>query len=91
LRVAKKSAKSGKPRASPLKKAAAPRKKVEEPTTTPAATVAQPSKYAIGDRVSHPMFGDGSVTAIDSNRLTIQFSNDITKQIVDDYVKHRKR
>jgi DNA helicase II / ATP-dependent DNA helicase PcrA len=88
--MAKKPAKSGKPRASPLK-AAAPRKKVEESSAAAAATAAPPSKYAIGDRVSHAMFGDGTVTAIDSNKLTIKFPNDTTKQIVDDYVKPQKR
>jgi DNA helicase II / ATP-dependent DNA helicase PcrA len=80
---------AGKQRASPLK-AATPRKEVEENTTAAAVTVAQPSKYAIGDRVAHAMFGDGTVTAIDANKLTIKFS-DNTKQIVDDYVKPHKR
>jgi hypothetical protein len=36
------------------------------------------------------MFGDGIVTAIDANKLTIEFPNKIIKQIVDDYVKPRK-
>jgi hypothetical protein len=75
--MAKKPAKSTKPRASPLK-ATTPRKKVEESTTAAAAAVAEPSKYAIGDRVSHPMFADGTVTAIDANKLTIEFANNIS-------------
>jgi DNA helicase-2/ATP-dependent DNA helicase PcrA len=86
--MAKKSAKSGKLRASPLK-ATSPRKKAETSRTEVAATVAQPSKYTVGDLISHSMFGDGVVTAIDANKLTIEFSNNIIKQIIDDYVKPR--
>ena len=86
--MAKKPAKIRKQRGSPLKKA--PGKKAETNTTPPADTVAKPSKYAIGDRVSHSMFGDGIVTEIDANKLTIEFPDKIIKQIVDDYVKPRK-
>jgi hypothetical protein len=71
---AKKSAKARVPRASALKSA--------EPAP------AYASKYTVGDQISHPMFGDGTVTAIDANKLTIEFPG-ATKQIVDDFVKHR--
>jgi heat shock protein HspQ len=74
--MAKKPAKVGKQRASPLK-STAPRKKAETNTTQPADIVAKPSQYTIGDRVSHSMFGDGIVTAIDANKLTIEFPNKI--------------
>ena len=63
------------PRAAPLKSA--------KPLT------AYASKYAVGDQISHPMFGDGTVMAIDANKLTIEFPGGVTKQIVDDFVKHR--
>jgi hypothetical protein len=47
------------------------------------------SGYVLGDRVSHPMFGEGVVKAIDSERLTIRFKDGRVKQILDYYVKHR--
>jgi PcrA/UvrD tudor domain len=48
------------------------------------------SAFAIGDHVSHLQFGEGTVTEIDGRKLTIDFANRGTKQIVDDYVKRRK-
>lgn len=35
------------------------------------------------------MFGDGTVTAIDADKLTIKFEDGRIKQIVDYYVKRR--
>jgi len=60
------------------------------PNTAPAATVAPPTNYTVGDQVSHPMFGGGTVTAIDADKLTIEFADQVVKQIIDGYVKHRK-
>jgi len=54
----------------------------------PSPATAYVSKYAVGDQISHAMFGDGTVAAIDANKLTIEFPG-ATKQIVDDFVKHR--
>jgi hypothetical protein len=82
-------------------RAAAPRKtaKPKAPTApkTPAApkaptppAAAYVSGYAVGDQISHPIFGDGTVTAIDQNKLTIEFPGNVTKQIIDGYVKHRR-
>ena len=48
------------------------------------------SEYAIGDQISHPMFGDGTVAAIDVHTLTIEFEGNVVKQILDGYVKPRK-
>ena len=87
--MAKKPAKVGRQRASPLK-SAAPRKEAETNTTHPADTVANPSRYAIGDRVSHPMFGDGRVDTVEGNTLTIAFADGVVKQIIDGYVKHQR-
>ena len=61
-----------------------------KPTTAPTA-IAYASKYTVGDRISHPMFGDGTVTAIHADKLTIEFPDSVTKQIVDGYVEHRNR
>jgi len=54
------------------------------------ATPAYVTKYTVGDQISHPMFGDGTVTAIHTNKLTIEFPHSVIKQIVDDFVTHRK-
>ena len=83
LRAKKESALSA-----PALKKAASKSKAAEPA--PAASPFNAGKYAVGDLISHPMFGDGIVTAIDANKLTIEFPNKIIKQIVDDYVKPRK-
>ena len=47
--------------------------------------------YAIGDRVSHQQFGDGVITALDGEKLTIKFADGRTKQIIDYYVKRRSK
>ena len=45
------------------------------------------SDYAIGDRVFHQKFGNGNVTAIDGNKLTIQFDKAGEKRVVDSFVE----
>jgi Protein of unknown function (DUF3553) len=45
--------------------------------------------YAVGNPVSHPDFGNGTVTAIEDDKLTIEFVDRGVKQIVHHYVKHR--
>jgi hypothetical protein len=69
--------------------ATAPRK-TTKPKTSAAQVPAYVSGYAVGDHISHPMFGDGTVTAIDRNKLTVEFPDSVTKQIIDGYVKHRR-
>jgi hypothetical protein len=49
------------------------------------------SIFAIGEPVSHPQFGDGSVTAIDGGKLTIAFVDHQVRQILDYYVKRPKK
>lgn len=46
--------------------------------------------FSIGDHISHPLFGEGTVTAIDDAKLTIDFASRGTKQIIDYYVKPSK-
>jgi hypothetical protein len=48
------------------------------------------SAFAVGDRVAHPQFGDGTITAIKSPRLSITFDTEGNKQIIDSYVKRHK-
>jgi DNA helicase II / ATP-dependent DNA helicase PcrA len=45
------------------------------------------SDFAIGDRVFHQKFGNGNVTAIDGNKLTIQFDRAGEKRVVDSFVE----
>lgn len=71
--------------AKPAAKAAkAPRaKKVPAPPPEPIPYV---SAYEIGNKVTHPMFGDGKVTAIDDEQLSIAFSGG-DKVVLDSFVK----
>ena len=67
---------------------AASKAKAPEPPLAQSAPSA--SKFALGHLVSHPMFGNGTVTAIDADKLTIEFQGKVVKQIVDYYVKPRR-
>ena len=45
------------------------------------------SEYTIGDRVFHQKFGNGNVTAVDGNKLVVQFDRAGEKRVVDSYVQ----
>jgi DNA helicase-2/ATP-dependent DNA helicase PcrA len=45
------------------------------------------SHFRPGDRVFHLKFGNGNVTAVDGNKLTIQFDKAGEKRVVDSYVE----
>jgi DNA helicase II / ATP-dependent DNA helicase PcrA len=45
------------------------------------------SDFTIGDRVFHQKFGNGNVTAVDGNKLTIQFDKAGEKRVVDSFVE----
>jgi DNA helicase II / ATP-dependent DNA helicase PcrA len=45
------------------------------------------SAFALGDRVFHQKFGNGNITAIDGNKLTIQFDKAGEKRVVDSFVE----
>ncbi len=45
------------------------------------------SDYNVGDRVFHQKFGNGNVTGIDGNKLTILFDAAGEKRVVDRYVE----
>ncbi|MBI3434031.1 MAG: UvrD-helicase domain-containing protein [Proteobacteria bacterium] len=45
-----------------------------------------PSAFSAGDRVFHQKFGNGNVTAVDGNKLTIQFDRAGEKRVVDSFV-----
>jgi hypothetical protein len=63
-----------------------------KPKAQPAATAPIPyvSPFSIGDHISHPQFGEGTVSGIDDEKLTIDFATRGTKQIIDYYVKRSK-
>ncbi len=63
---------------------------------TVAEAVAQPTPvklagFAVGDHISHPQFGEGTITAIAGSRLSIAFDTCGEKQIIDSYVKRLKK
>jgi hypothetical protein len=85
-------------RATAKKQTTKPRPKRAKPVATAVDKQAQPEAerpamkatgYAAGERVSHPLFGEGTVTAVDGDKLTIEFKDGRVKQIVDYYVKRR--
>jgi DNA helicase-2/ATP-dependent DNA helicase PcrA len=45
------------------------------------------SDFAVGDRVFHLKFGNGNVTAVDGNKLSIQFDKAGEKRVVDSFVE----
>jgi len=45
------------------------------------------SAFTLGDRVFHQKFGNGNVTAIDGNKLTIAFDKAGEKRVVDSFVE----
>jgi hypothetical protein len=71
-------------------RASTPRKTAKPKTAAIPLPLAYVSDYAVGDHISHTMFGDGTVTAINENKLTIDFPESVTKQIIDGYVTHRR-
>jgi hypothetical protein len=73
----------------------AAKKTTQRPKTVDAEQTApslpKESDFTTGDTVSHPKFGSGVIKQIDGDKLTIEFSGKITKQIVDYYVKRDAR
>ncbi|MGB7076618.1 MAG: UvrD-helicase domain-containing protein, partial [Xanthobacteraceae bacterium] len=45
------------------------------------------SSFTLGDRVFHQKFGNGNVTGIDGNKLTIRFDRAGEKRVVDSFVE----
>ena len=45
------------------------------------------SSFAVGVRVFHQKFGNGNVTAVDGNKLTIRFDKAGEKRVVDSFVE----
>ena len=47
----------------------------------------EPSRFATGDRVFHIKFGNGNITAIEGNKLTILFDRAGEKRVLDGFVE----
>ncbi len=47
------------------------------------STTAEPSRFAVGDRVFHIKFGNGNVSGIEGNKLTIDFDRAGQKRVLD--------
>ncbi len=73
------------------KKTKTRKRTTQEAAATAAAPHLMTTKFAIGDDVVHPQFGDELVTDIKGNKLTIKFADGRVKQILDYYVKRRAR
>ena len=83
------------PRTKTSKKVGATHQRPERKKTV-AEAVAQPAPvkltaFVVGDRISHPQFGGGTVTAIAGPKLSIAFDKRGEKQIIDSYVKRLKK
>jgi DNA helicase II / ATP-dependent DNA helicase PcrA len=46
----------------------------------------EPSRFAVGDRVFHQKFGNGSIAGIEGNKLTIDFDKAGQKRVLDGFV-----
>jgi DNA helicase-2/ATP-dependent DNA helicase PcrA len=45
------------------------------------------SRFSVGERVFHQKFGNGNVTAVDGNKLTIRFDKAGEKRVVDSFIE----
>jgi DNA helicase-2/ATP-dependent DNA helicase PcrA len=52
-----------------------------------AKSSAAAASFTIGERVFHLKFGNGNVTAVDGNKLTIHFDKAGEKRVVDSFVE----
>ncbi|MBY5333456.1 UvrD-helicase domain-containing protein [Rhizobium leguminosarum] len=51
------------------------------------STSSEPSRFTLGDRVFHLKFGNGNVTGIEGNKLTIEFDRAGQKRVLDGFVE----
>ncbi|MEQ1651329.1 MAG: hypothetical protein ABL897_02460 [Hyphomicrobium sp.] len=84
--AAKASAKPAAKAASKASSKAAPKSKAKKAAAPPPEPVVYVSDYSVGHKVTHASFGDGKVTAVTGEQLTIQFKVG-EKVILDGFVK----
>ncbi|MDL2408819.1 UvrD-helicase domain-containing protein [Rhizobium calliandrae] len=51
------------------------------------STSSEPSRFAVGDRVFHMKFGNGNISEIEGNKLTIDFDKAGQKRVLDGFVE----
>ncbi|MBY5352421.1 UvrD-helicase domain-containing protein [Rhizobium leguminosarum] len=51
------------------------------------STSSEPSRFTLGDRVFHLKFGNGNITGIEGNKLTIEFDRAGQKRVLDGFVE----
>ncbi|MGR9057179.1 ATP-dependent helicase [Rhizobium leguminosarum] len=51
------------------------------------STSSEPSRFTLGDRVLHLKFGNGNITGIEGNKLTIEFDRAGQKRVLDGFVE----
>ncbi|APO75359.1 DNA helicase II [Rhizobium etli 8C-3] len=51
------------------------------------STSTEPSRFQMGDRVFHLKFGNGNITGIEGNKLTIDFDRAGQKRVLDGFVE----
>ncbi len=64
-----------------------PRAKTIEGELVAKSTMSEPSKFTVGDRVFHIKFGNGNISAIEGNKLTINFDRAGEKRVLDGFVE----
>ncbi len=64
-----------------------PRGRTIEGELVAKSTTEKPSQFLVGDRVFHIKFGNGSVAAIEGNKLTIDFDRAGQKRVLEGFVE----
>lgn len=64
-----------------------PRAKTIDGELVAKSTSSEPSRFTVGDRVFHIKFGNGNVSAIEGNKLTIDFDRAGQKRVLDGFVE----
>ncbi len=64
-----------------------PRGRTIEGELVAKSTSSEPSKFKLGDRVFHVKFGNGNISAIEGNKLTIDFDRAGQKRVLDGFVE----
>ncbi|MFA1674730.1 ATP-dependent helicase [Rhizobium mongolense] len=64
-----------------------PRGRTIEGELVAKSTSTEPSRFQMGDRVFHLKFGNGNITGIEGNKLTIDFDRAGQKRVLDGFVE----
>ncbi len=64
-----------------------PRAKTIDGELVAKSTSSEPSRFTVGDRVFHIKFGNGNVSSIEGNKLTIDFDRAGQKRVLDGFVE----